>query len=111
MEIRFLQPDDANEWWRLRLESLQGDPEAFSSSPEDHQSLTLEDVRKRLGSQDADFFVVGALEDGRVIGMAGFYREKGRKTPQRACMGCVRDAAETRRGDWPEDAEDSSGAG
>ncbi|MFZ0807835.1 MAG: GNAT family N-acetyltransferase [Candidatus Sulfotelmatobacter sp.] len=80
MEIRFLQPDDANEWWRLRLESLQGDPEAFSSSPEDHQSLTLEDVRKRLGSQDADFFVVGALEDGRVIGMAGFYREKGRKT-------------------------------
>ncbi len=80
MEIRFLQPDDASEWWRLRLESLQGDPQAFSSSPEDHQSLTLDDVRKRLGPEDADFFVVGALEDGRLVGMAGFYREKGLKT-------------------------------
>jgi ribosomal protein S18 acetylase RimI-like enzyme len=80
MEIRFLISDDANEWWRLRLEALQGDPEAFSSSAEEHQSLSLEDVRSRLGSPSGDSFVAGAFDDGRLVGMVGFYREKGLKT-------------------------------
>jgi ribosomal protein S18 acetylase RimI-like enzyme len=80
MEVRFLTADDASEWWRLRLESLRGNPEAFSASEEDHQSLKLEDVRARLGSDGTDFFVVGAFDDGRLTGMAGFYREKGLKT-------------------------------
>jgi ribosomal protein S18 acetylase RimI-like enzyme len=80
MEIRFLTSDDANEWWRLRLEALQGDPEAFSSSAEEHQSLSLEDVRSRLGSPTGDSFVVGSFDEGRLVGMVGFYREKGLKT-------------------------------
>ena len=80
MEIRFLNSEDANEWWRLRLEALQGDPDAFSSSAEEHQSLILEDVRSRLGSPGGDSFVAGAFDEGRLIGMAGFYREKGLKT-------------------------------
>jgi hypothetical protein len=61
MEIRFLTADDAAEWWRLRLESLERDPEAFSASAEDHQSLKLEDVRSRLGSGGDNFFVAGAI--------------------------------------------------
>ena len=80
MEIRFLTRDDANEWWRLRLEALQGDPAAFSSSVEEHQALTQEDVRRRLGSEGGNFFVVGAFDDGRLQGMAGFHREQGPKT-------------------------------
>jgi ribosomal protein S18 acetylase RimI-like enzyme len=80
MEIRLLNADDATEWWRLRLESLQRDPEAFSASAEDHQSLKQEDVRKRLSSDVQDFFVMGAFEDGRLTGMAGFHREQGIKT-------------------------------
>jgi len=84
MEIRILQPDDAGEWSRLRLESLQSDPEAFSSSAEDHQLLSLEDVSKRLGSAAEDSFVIGAFENGRLIGMAGFHREKGLKTRHKA---------------------------
>lgn len=80
MEIRLLTSNDANEWWRLRLEALQGDPEAFSSSAEEHQSLSLEDVRSRLGSGSVDSFVFGAFDDGRLVGMAGFHREKGLKT-------------------------------
>ena len=47
MEIRFLTPDDAAEYWRLRLEALQRDPEAFGSSAEEHQSLSLEEVGAR----------------------------------------------------------------
>ena len=79
MEIRLLTRDDAGEWWRLRLEALESDPEAFSASAEDHRSLSLDEVRKRLGIGRDDQFVVGAWEDGRLVGMAGFYRETGPK--------------------------------
>jgi ribosomal protein S18 acetylase RimI-like enzyme len=79
VEIRFLTSHDANEWWRVRLQALQGDPEAFSSSVEEHQSLTLEDVRRRLGSEAGDSFVAGAFDGDRLVGMAGFFRERGPK--------------------------------
>jgi ribosomal protein S18 acetylase RimI-like enzyme len=79
-EIRLLVPDDAGEWGRLRLESLRNDPEAFSSSPEDHQSLKMEDVRKRLDATGSGFFVVGAFAEGQLAGMAGFHREQGAKS-------------------------------
>jgi ribosomal protein S18 acetylase RimI-like enzyme len=79
-EIRYLTGNDASEYWRLRLEALEGDPEAFSASVEEHRSISLEEVRKRLGSEGGDQFVVGALQGGRLIGTAGFYREKNLKT-------------------------------
>lgn len=80
MEIRLLIANDAAEWWRLRLEALEGDPEAFSASAEEHRKLGLEDVRKRLGDGIADSFVVGAFEEGSLVGVTGFYREPGPKT-------------------------------
>lgn len=79
MDIRILAPEDAAEWLRLRLEALRGDPEAFSASLEEYESLSAEEVKKRLWSSP-DAFVVGAFADARMIGMAGFYRDKGSKT-------------------------------
>jgi len=79
VEIRFLIPDDAGEWLRLRMEALEGDPEAFSASLDEYGSLSLDEVKKRLWS-DGDAFVVGAFEQGCLRGMAGFYREKGPKS-------------------------------
>ena len=79
MEIRFLVPEDAGEWLRLRVEALQGDPAAFSASLEEYQALTVEEVKKRLWS-GADAFVVGAFQGSRLVGMAGFYRERGPKS-------------------------------
>jgi ribosomal protein S18 acetylase RimI-like enzyme len=79
MEIRFLTSDDAGEWKRLRLEALQGDPEAFSASLEEYQSLSLKEVKRRLWPNE-EAFVVGAFEGSRLIGVAGFYREKGPKS-------------------------------
>ena len=84
MEIRFLTSDDASQWWRLRLEALQSDPEAFSASAEEHQSLSLDEVKMRLGEGNAEQFVVGAFHDGHLRGMAGFYREKGIKSRHKA---------------------------
>ena len=79
MEIRFLTAEDDAEWSRLRLEALERDPAAFSSSIEEHQALPIEEVRKRL-SANPHSFVVGAFEEGRLFGMAGFHRETGPKT-------------------------------
>lgn len=79
MEIRILTADDAPEWWRLRLEALEGDPDAFSASVREHQKLSLEDVQKRLGMGSEDQFVIGTFERDRLTGMAGFYREPGEK--------------------------------
>jgi ribosomal protein S18 acetylase RimI-like enzyme len=80
MEFRFLTANDASEWWRLRLEALKGDPEAFSSSTEDHLTLSMKDVESRLGAGMSDSFVAGAFDAGHLAGMAGFVREKGLKT-------------------------------
>ena len=80
MEIRILTVDDANEWWRLRLESLQGDAAAFSASAEEHMTLGLDEVKRRLGAGGSDMFVVGAFDGGHLVGMAGFYREQGLKS-------------------------------
>lgn len=79
MEIRLLTGDDASEYWKLRLEALEGDPEAFSSSAEEHKALSMDEVKRRLGADGGDFLVAGAFENGRLVGTAGFYREKGPK--------------------------------
>ena len=83
MEIQFLTPEHAGEWLHLRIEALERDPEAFSASLEEYRHLSLEEVKRRLWS-GSDAFVVGAFEDGRLIGMAGFYREKGPKSCHKA---------------------------
>ena len=101
MDIRFLGPEDAGEWLRLRIEALQRSPEAFSASLEEYRSLNLEDVKKRLWS-DGNAFVVGAFQDGRLIGVAGFYREKGSKSCHKDVFGRVRYSRIARRRDREE---------
>ena len=50
MEIRFLTPDDRDQWLRLRIEALEGDPQAFSASLEEYRWLNLDEVKRRLWS-------------------------------------------------------------
>jgi GNAT superfamily N-acetyltransferase len=80
MEIRILTAADANAYWKIRLEALERDPEAFGASAEEHRALTVEDVAARLIPADpANNFVVGAFDGERLMGTAGFYRDKGLK--------------------------------
>jgi len=83
MEVRLLTGGDAAEFSRVRLEALESEPEAFSSSPESHRALGLDEVKARLSAGPAGNFVVGAFLDSVLIGVAGFFRDQGLKQRHR----------------------------
>jgi ribosomal protein S18 acetylase RimI-like enzyme len=80
MHLRLLTADDAQAWWHLRVEMLRNDPASFADSTEEHEKTTIDTVRQRLTASDpAENFVVGAFEDGNLIGTAGFFRRPNNK--------------------------------
>lgn len=80
MDLRLLIADDADAFWHLRLQALRNDPAAFADSTEEHLETTVEIARGMLDKSDpARNFVVGAFEDEKLIGTAGFFRRKNNK--------------------------------
>ncbi len=75
VEIRALTADDVEAYWHCRLEALERDPTAFSSSVEDHLKLSHDEIRRRLTADPESNFVLGVFANGKLLGMAGFVRE------------------------------------
>jgi ribosomal protein S18 acetylase RimI-like enzyme len=80
IEIRRLTENDAQDFYLLRLEALERESQAFSSSPEEHRAVTGETIAKRLALAAGDRnFVLGAIANDHLVGMAGFYQDEGAK--------------------------------
>jgi ribosomal protein S18 acetylase RimI-like enzyme len=79
MNIRKLTEGDAASLWQLRLCALETDPGSFAESPEELRKTSVEEYALRLRNGGSENFVYGAFEGKKLVGMTGFYREKGLK--------------------------------
>ncbi len=77
MIIRRLTEDDLDALWRVRLQALKDNPEAFGSTYEETIARGKESFRWRLRPGD-DVFYLGAFDD-TLVGIVGFFREEGSK--------------------------------
>ncbi|MBR0751817.1 GNAT family N-acetyltransferase [Bradyrhizobium jicamae] len=82
-EIRLLSTADAPMYRLIRLESLQQNPEAFSSSFERESQQPLAWFEERLTASDI-FGAFGA--NGDLLGVAGFRAQEGLKTAHKATV-------------------------
>ncbi|MFZ1916341.1 MAG: GNAT family N-acetyltransferase [Terriglobales bacterium] len=97
LECRVLDAGDAAAYWQLRLESLEREPFAFTEAPAEHRQMTIAQTAERLRQHPGNpSFVVGAFVNGKLAGIAGFYRQTGEKTRHKGHVFGVYVAAEHR---------------
>lgn len=77
--VRQLDESDAAAFRAIRLEALQGAPEAFGSSYEAEKDRTIADFGDTLSRNH----IAGAWRGGQLVGTAGFYALAGVKQAHR----------------------------
>lgn len=84
MYIRLLTPEDAWEYWELRLEALKQNPAAFSTNYEEavRRENPIEGVAKNFMNEGN--YTFGAFVDGKLIGNVTLLEEKHENLKHRA---------------------------
>jgi ribosomal protein S18 acetylase RimI-like enzyme len=84
IEIRALGAQDADAFWRFRLQALEHSPRAFGESADEHRATPVEVFRKRLAAASDDNYVLGAFSGDELIGTVGFGRNMRRNERHKA---------------------------
>lgn len=72
--MRVLYKEDAEQFQRLRLDSLIKEPTSFASSYEEELHRSLDEIKKRI-PENEDSFIYGLFNEENLVGMTGFHRE------------------------------------
>lgn len=78
MNYRILTVSDIEDFIHLRAEGLQFSPEAFGESYNEFKKRTLNDYKSAF-PQSENNFIVGAFENGKLVGVVGYYQKNAEK--------------------------------
>lgn len=92
ISVRLLTKDETPLFRELRLRGLQGEPNAFFDAYEDAVTWSEE----KFASYFDNGWIAGGFVDGKLLGMAGLYRSKGKKIEHRSTIWGVYVAPEAR---------------
>lgn len=73
--VRRLTKSDLNDYFDLRLESLQNAPENFMTSFEEEKARGFEFYQKLLNEEAEDNLIFGAFVNDSLVGTIGLYQE------------------------------------
>lgn len=77
IDIRILGPEEAEAYYKLRLEGLEKFPEAFASSYEEEMNRSIDEVRKNIEMKNK--FTVGAYYGKELVGIGTFFQHTKKK--------------------------------
>jgi len=88
IEIKKLSPSDALAFLKIRLTALAESPNAFMMDTVDEENETAQTILHRIydENQPSETFVIGAFEQGQLLGTSAFKRKKWRKLQHRGTL-------------------------